>query len=88
MATRLWAVRLVEYGIDVYEVRHGNFHTEMTGVVQENFDSVPAGGRTLEPRWADPAELGRAVKLLVGGELSHATGSVLTVDGGMSLPRL
>ena len=88
MATKLWAMRLAEYGIQVYEVRPGIFRTDMTDGVKEKYDKLLAEGLTLEPRWGDPAELGRAVKLLVSGELSYATGNVLTVDGGMTLPRL
>ena len=88
MATRLWAARLAEYGIQVYEVRPGIFRTEMTDGVKEKYDQLLAEGLTLEPRWGDPSELGRAVALLVRGELSYATGNVLTIDGGMTLPRL
>ena len=88
MATRLWAARLAEYGIQVYEVRPGIFRTDMTDGVKEKYDQLLAEGLTLEPRWGDPAELGRAVALLVRGELSYATGNVLTIDGGMTLPRL
>jgi NAD(P)-dependent dehydrogenase (short-subunit alcohol dehydrogenase family) len=88
MATKLWAKRLAEYGIQVYEVRPGIFRTDMTDAVQEKYDKMLAEGLTLEPRWGDPAELGRAVKWLVSGELSYATGNVLTLDGGMTLPRL
>ena len=88
MATKLWAMRLAEYGIQVYEVRPGIFRTDMTDGVKGKYDKLLAEGLTLDPRWGDPAELGRAVKLLVSGELSYATGNVLTVDGGMTLPRL
>lgn len=88
MATKLWAMRLAEFGIQVYEVRPGIFRTDMTDAVKEKYDQLLAEGLTLEPRWGDPAELGRAVGLLVGGELSYATGNVLTIDGGMTLPRL
>lgn len=88
MATKLWAMRLAEYGIQVYEVRPGIFRTDMTDGVQEKYDKLLTEGLTLDPRWGDPAELGRAVGLLVSGELSYATGNVLNVDGGMMLPRL
>ncbi len=88
MATKLWAMRLAEYGIQVYEVRPGIFRTDMTDGVKDKYDKLLAEGLTLDPRWGDPAELGRAVKLLVSGQLSYATGNVLTIDGGMTLPRL
>lgn len=88
MATKLWAMRLAEFGIQVYEVRPGIFRTDMTDGVKEKYDQLLAEGLTLEPRWGDPAELGKAVSLLVSGQLSYATGNVLTIDGGMTLPRL
>jgi NAD(P)-dependent dehydrogenase (short-subunit alcohol dehydrogenase family) len=88
MATKLWAVRLAEFGIQVYEVRPGIFRTDMTDGVKEKYDKMLAEGLNLEPRWGDPEELGRAVALLARGELSYATGNVLTLDGGMMVPRL
>ena len=88
MATKLWAKRLAEFGIQVYEVRPGIFRTDMTDAVKQHYDEQLANGLALEPRWGDPAELGRAVNLLVSGELTYATGNVLTLDGGMTLPRL
>ncbi len=57
---------MAEYGIQVYEVRPGIFQTDMTDGVKEKYDQLLATGLTLEPRWGDPAELGRAVKLLAG----------------------
>ncbi len=88
MATKLWAMRLAEYAIQVYEVRPGIFQTDMTASVKEDYERLLSDGLALESRWGDPAELGRAVSLLVGGKLSYATGNVLRVDGGMTLPRL
>ncbi|MEM8947610.1 MAG: 3-ketoacyl-ACP reductase [Planctomycetota bacterium] len=88
MATKLWAMRLAEYGIQVYEVRPGIFRTDMTDAVRDKYDALLQNGLTLDPRWGEPAELGQAVSLLVSGKLSYATGNVLTVDGGLTLPRL
>lgn len=88
MATKLWATRLAEFSIPVYEVRPGVFRTDMTDGVKEKYDKMFAEGLTLEPRWGEPGELGHAVSLLVSGKLSYATGNVLTVDGGLTMPRL
>ena len=88
MATQLWAVRLVEFGIDVYEVRPGIIATDMTAGVREKYDAMIAAGLTVERRWGTPADVGRAVAMLARGELPYATGQVLLVDGGMSLKRL
>ncbi len=88
MATRLWAVRLAEYGIGVYEVRPGIIDTDMTAGVHEKYDALIDAGLLLEKRWGTPADVGSAVCLLARGELKYATGSVLLVDGGLTVPRL
>jgi NAD(P)-dependent dehydrogenase (short-subunit alcohol dehydrogenase family) len=88
MATRLWAVRLAEYGIGVYEVRPGIIETDMTAGVREKYDALIDEGLLLEKRWGTPADVGSAVCLLAKGELPYATGSVLLVDGGLTVPRL
>lgn len=88
MATQLWAVRLAEYGIDVFEVRPGIIATDMTAGVTEKYDKLIAGGLTLEKRWGTPQDVGKAVSVLARGELSYATGQVLMVDGGLTNLRL
>ena len=88
MATQLWALRLAEFGIDVYEVRPGVVETDMTAPVKAKYDAMIAAGLTLEKRWGTPDDVGRAVAVLARGELTYATGQVLVVDGGMTLPRL
>jgi 3-oxoacyl-[acyl-carrier protein] reductase len=88
MATRLWAARLAEFGIAVYEVRPGVIRTDMTSGVTEKYDKLIADGLTLEPRWGTPEDVGRAVGVLARGDLAYATGNVLHIDGGLTLPRL
>jgi 3-oxoacyl-[acyl-carrier protein] reductase len=88
MATRLWAARLAEYGIGVYEVRPGIIESDMTAGVHEKYDALIEGGLLLEKRWGTPQDVGRAVRVLATGELSYATGAVLVVDGGLTLERL
>lgn len=88
MATQLWAARLAEFGIQVYEVRPGVIHTDMTRGVVEKYDKLIAEGLTVEPRWGSPEDVGRAVAVLARGELAYATGNVIMVDGGLTLPRL
>jgi 3-oxoacyl-[acyl-carrier protein] reductase len=88
MATQLWAVRLAEFGIDVYEVRPGVIATDMTAGVKEKYDAMIANGLTVERRWGTPGDVGKAVAMLARGDLPYATGQVLLVDGGMSLKRL
>lgn len=88
MATRLWAARLAEYGIGVYEVRPGIIESDMTAGVRAKYDALIEGGLLLEKRWGTPQDVGRAVRVLATGELPYATGAVLVVDGGLTLERL
>jgi NAD(P)-dependent dehydrogenase (short-subunit alcohol dehydrogenase family) len=88
MATKVWAVRLAEFGIRVYEVRPGVIATDMTAGVKEKYDRLFAEGLALEARWGQPADVGRAVAALARGEFPYATGQVVNIDGGMLIGRL
>jgi NAD(P)-dependent dehydrogenase (short-subunit alcohol dehydrogenase family) len=88
MAARLFAVRLAGLGIPVYEVRPGIIATDMTAAVKEVYDKRIAGGLIPEGRWGTPADIGRIVAALLRGDAPYATGSIVTADGGLSLPRL
>ncbi len=88
MATQLWAHRLAEFGIAVYEVRPGIIHTDMNAHIVEKYDRMIANGLTVENRWGEPDEVGRAVAMLARGELTYATGNILKIDGGLTLRRL
>jgi NAD(P)-dependent dehydrogenase (short-subunit alcohol dehydrogenase family) len=88
MATRLWAVRLAEFGIPVYEVRPGIIRTEMTAPVAEKYDRLIGEGLVPQARWGEANDVGRAVAVLARGELAYSTGAVLVVDGGLTTPRL
>lgn len=88
MLTKLWAVRLAEFNISVFEIQPGIIKTDMTAAVQEKYDRLLADGLTLQRRWGLPEDVAKAVKALVCGLLPYSTGQVIRVDGGMSLPRL
>jgi 3-oxoacyl-[acyl-carrier protein] reductase len=88
MATKLWAVRLAEYGIGVYEVRPGIIETDMTEGVKGKYDALIEGGILLQKRWGTPKDIGTAVSMLARGQLPYATGAVLVLDGGLTLARL
>ena len=88
MATRLWATRLGEFNIPVYEVRPGVIKTDMTATVQEKYDKLIAEGLMVQARWGYPEDIGKAVASLVRGDLAYSTGQVIMVDGGMTLQRL
>ena len=85
MMTKLFAARLAEYGIGVYEIRPGVIETDMTGAVKEKYDKLFAGGLTPINRWGRPDDIGRAVATLASGAFPYSTGEVLNVDGGFHL---
>ena len=88
MAVKLFALRLAPHGIPVFEVRPGIIATDMTAAVREMYDQRIANGLIPEGRWGQPDDIGRAVAALLRGDVPHATGSVLHVDGGLAIPRL
>ena len=88
MATKLWAARLTEFGIRVYEVQPGVIRSDMTSGVTEKYDRLIADGLTLERRWGEPSDVGRAIAALVREDIPYATGQVLYIDGGMRIHQL
>jgi NAD(P)-dependent dehydrogenase (short-subunit alcohol dehydrogenase family) len=88
MSTRLWAARLAEFGIAVYEVRPGIVATDMTAPVKEAYERRIAEGLVPQARFGQPEDVGRAVAMLAAGALPYSTGAVVLVDGGATLPRL
>ena len=88
MATQLFAVRLGEYNIPVYEVRPGIINTDMTSGVKEKYDKLIAGGLCVQQRWGEPEDVGKVVASLAKGDFPYSTGQVIMVDGGLTIPRL
>lgn len=88
MLTPLFAARLAEHGIGVYEIRPGIIATDMTGPVKEKYDKLIAEGLTPIKRWGLPEDIGRAVIAIAEDRLPFSTGEVLNVDGGFHLRRL
>jgi NAD(P)-dependent dehydrogenase (short-subunit alcohol dehydrogenase family) len=88
MLTRLFALRLAPLGIGVFEVRPGIIRTPMTEAVSAKYEERIAGGLVPMGRWGEPGDVARAVASVAAGRSGFATGSVLHVDGGLSIPRL
>lgn len=88
MMTRLYADRLAEHGINVYEIRPGIIETDMTSMVHEKYDRLIAAGLTPFRRWGRPEDVALAVQMLAAGRLPFSTGEVINVDGGFHLRRL
>ena len=88
MMTTLFADRLADYGINVYEIRPGIIATDMTSVVAGKYDKLIADGLTPIRRWGQPEDVARAVLALAEGRFPFSTGEVINVDGGFHLRRL
>lgn len=88
MATQLFATRLGEFDIPVYEVRPGIIRTDMTAGVTGKYDKLIDDGLCVQKRWGFPDDVGRAVSALARGDFPYSTGQVIMVDGGLTLPRL
>lgn len=88
MVSSLFAVRMAEYEIPVYEIRPGVIATDMTAKVQSKYDQLFEGGMALQRRWGTPEDVGKAVAAVVTGSFPYSTGQVILVDGGMNIPRL
>lgn len=88
MLTPLFAARLAEYGIQVFEIRPGIIATEMTQPVTEKYNRLIAEGLTPIHRWGTPEDVAKAVAAIAQGLLPFSTGEVINVDGGFHLRRL
>ncbi len=88
MLTPLYAARLAEHGIHVFEIRPGIIATDMTGPVKAKYDRLIAEGLTPIARWGTPEDVARAVAAIAEDLLPFSTGEVINVDGGFHLRRL
>ena len=87
MATKLYSARLADEGICVYEIRPGVIRSDMTSTVSAKYDKMIADGLTLQRRWGEPEDIGKAVAALVSGAFGYSTGQVINVDGGLTVLR-
>src|SRR5579883_107370 len=88
MMTELFAVRLAEAGVGVFEIRPGIIRTDMTAGVRDAYDRMIADGVAPVRRWGEPKDIGRAAVALARGDFQFSTGSVVHVDGGLHIHRL
>ncbi|MER9136818.1 3-ketoacyl-ACP reductase [Mesorhizobium sp. M0830] len=82
------ALRLAPEDIGVFEVRPGIIRTDMTSGVAAKYDALIDGGLVPAKRWGEAADIGAVVATLAGGKLGFSTGSIINVDGALSVPRL
>ncbi len=88
MVTELFAARLAEYGIHVYEIRPGIIRTDMTAGVSAKYEALIDGGLLPIARMGLPEDIAKAVSALASGALPYSTGEVLNIDGGFHLRTL
>ncbi|MBL7153646.1 MAG: 3-ketoacyl-ACP reductase [Phycisphaerae bacterium] len=88
MMTKLYADRLAEYDIGVFEIRPGIMATDMTSAVKDKYDKLIAEGLTPIKRWGQPEDVAKVVGAIAEGKLDFSTGNVIDVDGGFHLKRL
>jgi NAD(P)-dependent dehydrogenase (short-subunit alcohol dehydrogenase family) len=88
MVTALFAARLGEFDIPVYEIRPGIIKTDMTAGVKEKYDKLLENDLCIQARWGEPEDVGKVAASLAEGNFPYSTGQVIMVDGGLSLPRL
>lgn len=88
MSTLLYADRLANEGINVYEIRPGIIETPMTAVVKDKYDRLIDQGITPIKRWGQPQDIGKAVAAIASGFFPYSTGQVINVDGGFHIQRL
>jgi 3-oxoacyl-[acyl-carrier protein] reductase len=88
MSTKLWAVRLAEYGIGVFELQPGVIESDMTEPVKAKYDALFAQGLAPIARWGTPDDVGRAVVAIALGHFPYSTGQVFHIDGGFHLRTL
>lgn len=88
MMTKLYAVRLGDADIGVFEIRPGIIRTDMTAVVKDKYDRLIEGGLTPTRRWGEPADIARVAVALASGDFHFSTGDAFHVDGGLHIHRL
>lgn len=89
MMTQLFAVRLGEFNIPVYELRPGIIKTDMTAVVTGKYDKlIFEDGILLQSRWGLPEDIAKVAAMMARGDIGYSTGQIITIDGGYTIPRL
>lgn len=88
MITKLFAVRLAEYGVSVLEIRPGIIETDMTSKVKDKYEKLIAEGITPIRRMGNPEDIGKCVLSIAKGNFDFCTGTVIDCDGGFNVRSL
>ena len=87
MACKLFAIRLAEYGIGVFEIQPGLILTEMTAPSKAKYDKLIAEGMTIEQRWGLPGDVAQVAQTMACGRLPYTVAQEVRVDGGLLITR-
>lgn len=88
MAAMIFADRLAEEKISVYEVRPGLIETDLTSRIKDKYDKLIAEGLIPQKRWGTPEDVAKAVSSLARGDWEFSTGTVFELSGGMNIRSL
>ena len=88
MITKLFAARLAEYGVSVFEIRPGIIETDMTAKVKEKYEKLIEEGITPIKRMGNPEDIGKCVSAVAKGNFDFCTGTVIDCDGGFNVRSL
>ncbi len=86
MTAKLFALRLIKEGIQVFEIRPGLIMTDMTKPSKNKYDKLISEGMVPEGRWGYPEDIGQIVSVMAQGLLPYTCAQAVAIDGGMSIP--
>jgi 3-oxoacyl-[acyl-carrier protein] reductase len=88
MSAALYARRLAEHNIQVFEIRPGIIRTDMIAIVEQHYKERIRAGLVPQGRMGEGEDVARVVRAISDGLLDYSSGAVIDVDGGFHLRSL
>ncbi len=88
MSVAIYAQRLANCGIQVFEIRPGIIRTDMISAVEKTYEDRIAAGLLPQRRMGEGSDVAKAVRAIADGLLDYATGQVINIDGGFHIRSL
>jgi 3-oxoacyl-[acyl-carrier protein] reductase len=85
MAAKLFAARLAEHNVQVFEIQPGIIRTDMIAKVAASYEERIANGLVPQRRMGTPDDVARCVRAIADGLLDYCAGQELHPDGGFHL---